>query len=112
MTTQRLSVDDWVEAALHVMAIDGIAGVKIQRLCEHLGVTKGSFYWHFSDLDSFLDAIAERWSRADGMLNDDIDPKGALNGAVSTFLDRRLGRLERAMRDWSRNDERARAAIK
>jgi hypothetical protein len=31
---------------------------------------------------------------------------------VSAFLDRRLGRLERAMRDWSRTDDRARAAIK
>jgi hypothetical protein len=31
---------------------------------------------------------------------------------VSAFLDRRVGRLERAMRDWSRTDERARAAIK
>jgi hypothetical protein len=39
------------------------------------------------------------------------DPKQTLNDAVFYSLDNRLGRLERAMRDWSRTDARARAAI-
>ena len=120
MTTQkqRLSVDDWIEAALELMTVDGIAGVKIGVLCEQLGVTKGSFYWHFKDLDAFLDAIAERWRDGEGTFRtqfDDAmaaDPRRALHDAISTFLDRRLGRLERAMRDWSRNDDRAKQALK
>jgi AcrR family transcriptional regulator len=123
MTTQearsrRLSVDDWVDAAPEIMAADGIGGVKIQRLCDQLGVTKGSFYWHFKDLDAFLDAIAEQWRRGEGTFRSRMDaavrtdPKGGLSNAVQAFLDRRLGRLERAMRDWSRTDDRARAAIK
>ena len=118
MTTQRLSVDDWIGAALEIMATEGIGGVKIQRLCDQLGVTKGSFYWHFKDLDAFLDAIAERWRDGEGSFRSRLDtavrsnPKRGLADAVSAFLDRRLGRLERAMRDWSRTDERARAAIK
>jgi len=122
MTTQersrRLSVDDWIDAALEIMAAEGIGGVKIQRLCDHLGVTKGSFYWHFKDLDAFLDAIAEQWRRGEGTFRSRLDaavradPKNGLSNAVTAFLDKRLGRLERAMRDWSRTDERARAAIK
>jgi AcrR family transcriptional regulator len=118
MTTQRLSVDDWIGAALEIMAADGIGGVKIQRLCDQLGVTKGSFYWHFKDLDAFLDSVAERWRDGEGTFRSRLDaavrtdPKRGLSDAVSAFLDRRVGRLERAMRDWSRTDERARAAIK
>jgi AcrR family transcriptional regulator len=116
--TRRLSVDDWIEAALEIMSADGIGGVKIQRLCDQLGVTKGSFYWHFRDLDAFLDAVAERWRRGEGTFRSRLDaavradPKGGLSNAVTAFADRRLGRLERAMRDWSRTDDRARAAIK
>jgi AcrR family transcriptional regulator len=114
----RLSVDDWIGAALEIMAADGIGGVKIQRLCDMLGVTKGSFYWHFKDLDAFLDAIAERWREGEGTIRRRLDeavrtdPKGALLDGVTAFVDTRLGRLERAMRDWSRSDDRARAAIK
>jgi AcrR family transcriptional regulator len=114
----RLNVDDWIVAALDIMASEGIGGVKIGRLCEKLGVTKGSFYWHFKDLDAFLEAIAQRWRDGEGTFRNHLDdaiaddPKRGLHDAIATFLDRRLGRLERAMRDWSRNDSRARAAIK
>jgi AcrR family transcriptional regulator len=116
--SRRLSVADWIAPALEIMATDGIGGVKIQRLCDALGVTKGSFYWHFKDLDAFLDAIADQWRSGEGTFRSRldaavrVDPKGGLSNAVAAFLDRRLGRLERAMRDWSRTDERARAAIK
>ena len=120
MTTQktRLSVDDWVAAALELMAAEGIGAVKIGRLCDRLGVTKGSFYWHFKDLDAFLDAIAQQWRDGQGTFRSRLDaaisadPKGGLQNAVQAFLHHRLGRLERAMRDWSRSDDRARAAIK
>jgi len=114
----RLSVEDWVDAALHVMSDEGIGAVKIQRLCDELGVTKGSFYWHFRDLDAFLDTVAQRWRDGEGTLRSRwdeavrADPKAAMKDAATVFLDRRLGRLERAMRDWSRTDERARTAIK
>ncbi|MFA9270109.1 MAG: TetR/AcrR family transcriptional regulator, partial [Baekduiaceae bacterium] len=50
-STPRLSVDDWVACALEVLADEGVAGIKIPTLCKRLGVTKGSFYWHFSDLE-------------------------------------------------------------
>jgi AcrR family transcriptional regulator len=114
----RMTVDDWVIAALKIMTQEGIRGVKIQRLCNELGVTKGSFYWHFKDLDAFLDAIAQRWRDGEGTFRSRwdeavrADPKVGLHNAVTAFLDKRLGSLERAMRDWSRSDNRARAAIK
>ena len=63
-TRTRVSVDDWVAAELAIMAAaDGVGGVKIHRLCDRLGVTKGSFYWHFRDLDRVSwQAVARRGS--------------------------------------------------
>ena len=59
--SSRLGVTDWITAGLELLSREGISGVKIQRLCERLNVTKGSFYWHFTDLDAFLGAMAKHW---------------------------------------------------
>jgi AcrR family transcriptional regulator len=112
-TKQRLSADDWLDAALDLMVDSGIEGVKIHRLCERLGVTKGSFYWHFTDLDDFLGQLARRWAD-DGIRrtpSPTADPAQVLLDAMRTFSDRRNRNLTRAMRDWAHRDARARAAI-
>src|SRR5258708_7461683 len=49
-TSSRLSVDDWIQAGFAILAEEGIKALKIDRLCRRLGVTKGSFYWHFTDI--------------------------------------------------------------
>ena len=54
MTTTRLSASDWVDVGFTFLGDEGIQGIKIDRMAERLGVTKGSFYWHFKDLDDFL----------------------------------------------------------
>jgi AcrR family transcriptional regulator len=112
----RLGTDDWLRAALDIMVEEGISGVKIQRLCDRLGVTKGSFYWHFADLDAFLGELARRWAEDGAKLRGKVDlgaDAGAnLFNAMRMFSDRRNRNLTRAMRDWAQNDERAQAAIR
>jgi AcrR family transcriptional regulator len=103
---KRLTVDDWVQAGLDILDREGIAGVKIQRLCDRLGVTKGSFYWHFEDLDAFLTELANQWVAST------VDPQGTLLLAMRMFADPRNRNLARGMREWAQSDERARAAIR
>ena len=114
--TTRLAAEDWIRAALDVMVEEGIGGVKIQRLCDRLGVTKGSFYWHFADLDAFLGEVARMWAedgaQLPGSLDAEPDPDHRLLLAMRLFADPRNRNLARAMRDWAQNDERARAAIR
>ena len=57
----RLSADDWAEAALDLIAEQGVAAVAVEPLARRLGVTKGSFYWHFPSRDALLQAALERW---------------------------------------------------
>jgi AcrR family transcriptional regulator len=112
----RLGADDWVRAAFEIMIDEGIGGVKIQRLCERLGVTKGSFYWHFADMDAFHGELARRWAEEGahlpGELRPDADAQSVMLGAMGILADKRNRNLTRAMRDWAQNDERARAAIR
>ena len=57
----RLSAEDWALAALDVIAESGLATVAVEPLAKRLGVTKGSFYWHFPSRDALLVAALERW---------------------------------------------------
>jgi AcrR family transcriptional regulator len=57
----RLSAGDWAEAALDMIAEQGVAALAVEPLARRLGVTKGSFYWHFPSRDALLQAALERW---------------------------------------------------
>jgi AcrR family transcriptional regulator len=62
---QRLSAQDWELAALELMAEEGVAAVAVESLARRLGVTKGSFYWHFSQRDALIEAALKRWEDTD-----------------------------------------------
>jgi AcrR family transcriptional regulator len=59
----RLSRERWIEAALDALADGGVAAVAVEPLAARLGVTKGSFYWHFRDRDGLLAAALEEWEQ-------------------------------------------------
>lgn len=43
------------------MASKGVAGLKVEVLARELGVSKGSFYWHFKNRQELLEGILQRW---------------------------------------------------
>lgn len=61
----RLTAADWEGAALDLIAEQGVAAVAVEPLARRLGVTKGSFYWHFANRDALLEATLRRWEHAD-----------------------------------------------
>ncbi|MEU8031272.1 TetR/AcrR family transcriptional regulator [Streptomyces sp. NPDC049099] len=58
---KRLTAQDWADAALSAMGQGGLAAVAIEPLAARLGTTKGSFYWHFSNRESLIEAALDRW---------------------------------------------------
>ncbi len=81
--TGRLSADDWAQAALDLIAEQGVAAVAVEPLARRLGVTKGSFYWHFPSRDALLTAALERWEKIEqdtvfGQLEAVPDPRARL----------------------------------
>lgn len=57
----RLSADDWIRGAVDTIAEQGLGALAIEPLARRLGVTKGSFYWHFRSRDALLAAALARW---------------------------------------------------
>ena len=75
----RLSAEDWAQAALDLIAEQGVGSVAVEPLARRLGVTKGSFYWHFPSRDALLQAALERWEQFEqehvfGSLEELADP--------------------------------------
>jgi len=58
-----LTAEDWVRAALRALAKGGVGAVAVEPLAQQLGVTKGSFYWHFPTRDALLSAALEHWEK-------------------------------------------------
>jgi AcrR family transcriptional regulator len=60
---QNLSAEQWAEAALDVMAAGGLEAVAVEPLAKVLGVTKGSFYWHFENREALIHAALDMWEK-------------------------------------------------
>lgn len=61
VSRSRLRAEDWEEAALDVIAESGVGAVAVESLARRLGVTKGSFYWHFANRNALVSAALARW---------------------------------------------------
>jgi AcrR family transcriptional regulator len=59
---EGLTPSAYFVAALELLAEEGHDGLTIAALCQQLGVTKGSFYHHFRDFSSFVDALLAHWA--------------------------------------------------
>jgi AcrR family transcriptional regulator len=61
----RLSSASWELGALELIAEQGVGALAVEALARRLGVTKGSFYWHFRTREALLQAALERWEQHD-----------------------------------------------
>jgi AcrR family transcriptional regulator len=54
-------VDAWCKAAVQLVIREGISGLAVEPMTRALGVTKGSFYWHFENRDALVHETLRRW---------------------------------------------------
>ncbi len=114
---RRLGVDDWVQAGFEILAEEGLISLKLDQLCARLGVTKGSFYWHFADMEGYRHALVEAWAQFRDEDRDEIEglsevePRERLALMMALLARPRLWKLERAMREWARSDKTVAAAV-
>lgn len=113
-----LTRGDWIAAALELLYSEGIDAVRITRLAETLGMTRGSFYWHFKDRDDLCAALIAHWERTNtaAILSAVADSKCLDEGVLDlfdTWLDGEVfqPRLDSAMRDWARRSTEVRTAV-
>jgi AcrR family transcriptional regulator len=114
--TEQLSVTDWLDAGLKALAESGVAALKADPLAKALGVSRGSFYWHFRDVEAYHAAVLARWrdiatERIIANVEKHTDAADAveylLRGAFAARSD-----LEVAIRSWATHDAAARKTVR
>ncbi|BBY31964.1 TetR family transcriptional regulator [Mycolicibacter minnesotensis] len=111
-------MQDWVQAGFRILADDGLKALTIDRLCKRLGVTKGSFYWHFTDMKAYRNALVDTWAavrdadRGDFDALSDIPPRERLSHMMTALVGPSHWMLERAMREWARSQDSVAAAVR
>jgi len=113
---KRLCDEDWIEAAIQGLLSEGPSGLRIARLARALGVTPGSFYWHFRGRDELRDRVLQHWR--DQMLRGaaaavQMSGRGAeqIRALPGILVARRLPDLDAAMRAWSGHDAVVASAV-
>ncbi len=85
--SESLGADDWIDAALLALGTGGPQAIAIEPLARQLGVTKGSFYWHFADREALYEAIVDRWAARTEALVLEVsaiaDPRAKLTALVA-----------------------------
>lgn len=63
MDANALDPSAWTAAAVAALREGGFDAVRVEALARDLGVTKGSFYWHFQDREALVEALLQLWER-------------------------------------------------
>ena len=113
----QLSAQDWLDQGLRTLARDGFTALKAEPLAKAMGVSRGSFYWHFADVGAFRAAILDHWRDiAVEQIITDLEALSPDPTARPALLLRRVFGdkppvLENAMRSWAAHDAAARATV-
>ena len=113
--TDQLSAKDWLDQGLATLAKNGFTALKAEPLAKALGVSRGSFYWHFADIGAYHAAILAHWREvAAEQIIANVEAGSKDDNPLALLLRRVFGEkltLEKAVRTWASVDATARAAV-
>lgn len=118
LRSQSLGRSDWIRAALDALIDKGIDAVKITQLAQRLGVTRGSFYWHFKAREDILSALIDYWQQKNTAVivraaTQGPDLEDAVLALMEAWVDQNVfdPRLDLAIRSWSRSETPLRVIV-
>jgi AcrR family transcriptional regulator len=114
--TARLTAQDWIDLGLKTLAQEGSDGLKADLLARKLRVSRGSFYWHFDDLEAYHRRLISFWKQsATEAIIDDLEQQDSPAQRIEVLLERAFshgGSLEIGIRAWAGSHQQAALAVK
>lgn len=115
LMTKRLTAQDWIDFALKTLAHEGFDALKADVLARKLSVSRGSFYWHFTDLGTFHARVIVHWKQlTTEAIIADIEHYESREQRLDALLRHAFGHgatLEIRMRAWAENNAEASRAL-
>ncbi|MFZ9012276.1 MAG: TetR/AcrR family transcriptional regulator, partial [Anaerohalosphaeraceae bacterium] len=59
---KRFSKTTWLEKSLEILSKEGEKKLTVEHLVKEMGVTRGSFYWHFKSRADYIQCLSEYWA--------------------------------------------------
>ena len=111
----QLSAKDWLDQGLRTLARNGFTALKAEPLAKAMGVSRGSFYWHFADIGAYHTAVLKHWRDvAAEQIIAGLETSSKDENPLLLLLRQAFGgkpALENAVRTWATVDPAARAAV-
>lgn len=109
----RLSKEDWINAALEYLSEKGSVGISVVKIAERLQVTRGSFYYHFKNLNDMIDEMVQRWEETiiDKGFNEARTQSASADEEVRNLIDfvsRLTDKQDLMFRQWAPHNEHVR----
>ncbi|WP_419903556.1 TetR/AcrR family transcriptional regulator [Kiloniella sp.] len=106
---------NWLQAAMTLLAKEGAQALNIARLCREIRLTKGSFYHHFKDFNSFKIALLAFWEKdftedLFAEIKDVEDPEAQYEMLFNLAFEKDIA-ADVAMRTWAQSDEVVRETV-
>lgn len=119
VNTVKVAAEQWVDVARQALIEEGIEAVKVDRLAQRIGVSRGGFYHHFTDRADLLARLLTLWHDTVLFVPPGLaarSPADALN-AIDEIVDHLIREdiydphFDLAVREWGRSDPSVAAAV-
>lgn len=114
----RFDRQTWLAQALNVLAREGNTRITVRHISETLGVTTGSFYWHFKNRSEFVRSIIDYWNEvytekvAEHLMSVSGGPRAQLLELMKFITREDMARHDIAIRAWAAQDINVARAVK
>lgn len=115
----KVPAEQWIEEARNALIEEGIDSVKVDRLAQRIGVSRGGFYHHFTDRADLLTRLLTLWHDTvlfvpPGLVaRTPADAMAAIDNIVDHLIreDMYDPHFDLAVREWARSDASVAAAV-
>jgi AcrR family transcriptional regulator len=117
-TSTTLSREDWLHSGIQALTATGIGSVSIIQLAKALGVTRGSFYHHFTDREDLLRAMLNYWEKKwtvgirEEVISLELPPEKKLLALIRSIRHNQAADYDAPFRAWALHDPLARSTLK
>lgn len=111
----KLTKGDWLAHGLKALSVGGYRSLKVDNMASELGVSRGSFYWHFKDISAFYQELLEFWKQqSTSLVIKELDQSMIVEGRLHELIRRGFSfntPLEKAFRFWANQNDAVAALI-
>ncbi len=113
--TKRTPKETWLKTGLTLLKTHGPQALSVDRICQIVGLSKGSFYFHFGSIKKFKNHLLAYWEAQHTQVVEDYvaQQTDAVSRrlAVPVIASELDDGVERAIRVWAHTEPNARALI-